>query len=233
MQLPWKSQAKPVAPAVEPALPPASLAWYGKLPSAGDFVSRHMPYALQQFWDSWCANGMEALKADNPVHGFEVWRGAPKWAFLLPAQPGISTGQLGVFAPSCDRVGRNFPFLVTAPLISQQLPDLLPRAAMLALAWGEVIAQEQENRQGIDAVDLQLQAALATTLATTVLADDAERTLPQGMNPVTTPWPDLAWTFDLYGPQSYWWSVPPTTTGFQARTQTGSLKAMHFLALCQ
>ena len=50
-----------------------SFAWFGKLPSAGDFVSRRMPYPLQQYWDQWCANGMEVLKDRNPVSGWALW----------------------------------------------------------------------------------------------------------------------------------------------------------------
>lgn len=206
--------------------------WYGKIPSAGDFVSRRMPYALQQFWDRWCAAGMDALKAGNTLSGWEFWRGTPKWAFLLPAQPSVPFGQIGVLAPSCDRVGRNFPFLVTSPLMGDKAPLLLPRAARLGLAWCDVISQAQLGRQGIDELDARLEAALVETLTAESAIDDSDQTLPRGMNPSTTPWPNLANTFDAQGTESYWWSVPPTSTGFRARTHIGALNGMHFLELC-
>lgn len=214
------------------AAPTADFAWFGKLPSAGDFVSRRMPYALQQFWDRWCAAGMELLKAGNQTVGWELWRNTPKWAFLLPAQPGVPVGQVGVLAPSCDRVGRNFPLLVSSPLALDQIAFLLPRVAPLVLAWSDVIEQVQVARQSVDVLDARLETALVETLAAAPASADTEATLPRGMNPATLPWPDLATTFDVQGSESYWWSVPPASTGFRARTHVGGLNAMHFLGLC-
>ena len=211
---------------------------FGKLPSAGDFVSRRMPYAVQQFWDRWCAEGMEALKASSSATGLQVWGGTPKWAFLLPAQPGVPTGQLGVFAPSCDRVGRVFPFVVAAPFVPDQQAVYLDRAAALGLAWGQVVTQAQESRLAIEAVDAGLHGALAATLAIELEEDDEDddrTTLPMGMDPgpSSLPWPDLSRNFDLQGSQSYWWSVPPSITGYQSRTHAGPLKTRHFLDLCR
>jgi len=215
--------------------PSQDLCWFGKLPSAGDFVSRRMPYAVQQFWDRWCADGMDALKAGTMTTGLAVWGSTPKWAFVLPAQPGVKMGQLGVFAPSCDRVGRIFPFIVCVPVMEGKQGALLDRAGMLGLAWAQVVAQGQEERLGIDAVDASLQSVLAATLASEPPQkdDDDETTLPRGINPSTMPWPDLRHSFDLYGSQSNWWSVPPASTGFQSRVHTGNLKASHFLDLCR
>lgn len=213
----------------------AELAWFGKLPSAGDFISRRMLYAVQQFWDRWCADGMDALKAGSNVSGVAVWGTTPKWAFVLPAQPGVHMGQLGVFSPSCDRVGRVFPFIVSVPVVEGQQGALLERAGVLGPAWAQVIAQAQEDRLGIDAVDASLQSVLAETLAADPPRqdDDDESTLPRGIDPSTMPWPDLRYSFDLYGAQSYWWSVPIASTGFQSRVHTGSLKSSHFLDLCR
>ena len=213
--------------------PPApDFAWFGKLPSAGDFVSRRMPYPLQQFWDRWCAAGMELLKTGNRGGGWDFWRNTPKWAFLLPAQPGVSVGQVGVLAPSCDRVGRNFPLLVSAALPKEQLSYLLPRIGPLVLAWGEVIAHAQFARESVDTLDGRLEAALGTILAAEVIVVDSEATLPRGLSPVTLPWPDLATAFDVQGTESYWWSIPPASTGFRARTHVGGLTGVHFLGLC-
>jgi type VI secretion system protein ImpM len=211
-------------------------AWFGKLPSAGDFVSRRMPYAVQQFWDHWCADGMDALKAASTATGLAVWGGTPKWAFVLPAQPGVPTGQLGVFAPSCDRVGRVFPFIVAVPLVPELQSMFLDRAALLGLAWGRVVTRAQEARLGLEAIDAALDAALAETLAAELVDDeDDSATLPLGIDPgpSSLPWPELSLDFDLHGSQSYWWSVPPATTGFQTRMHRGPLKTVLFLDLCR
>lgn len=208
-------------------------AWFGKLPAIGDFVSRRMPHPLLQFWDHLCASGMESLKAGSHATGWEVWRGCPKWAFLLPAQPGMALSQLGVLAPSCDRVGRNYPFVVTLPLPHDHLASLIAVAANLGLAWSEVIAQAQMARLGIEELDAQLQAALSTVLMNSSEVQDSEKTLPGGMNPSTLPWPDLTCTFDAHGSESYWWSVPPAMTRFRARAHMGALNGMLFLGLCE
>lgn len=209
-----------------------NFAWFGKLPSAGDFISRRMPYPLQQYWDQWCANGMEALKERNPVSGWALWGATPKWAFIMPAQPGIPIGQLGVIAPSCDRVGRNFPFLVTTPILDDNVSHLLPRAAALANAWADAIMQAQAARATMDALDAQFSEVLATVMSETPAQVDGDVTLPQGANPVSLPWPELADSFEVRGSESYWWSVPPTKTGFRAKTHVGALNAAHFFSLC-
>ncbi len=208
-------------------------AWFGKLPSVGDFVSRRMPHPLLQFWDHLCAAGMESLKSGSHASGWEVWRGCPMWAFLLPAQPGIPLCQLGVLAPSCDRVGRNFPFLATLPLPPDRIASFVPVAASLGLAWSEAIASAQTARQGIDELDAKLQASLADVLMTPVEIEDSEKTLPSGMSPSILPWPDLAATFDGNASESYWWSVPPAMTRFRARSHNGRLNGMLFLGLCE
>jgi type VI secretion system protein ImpM len=209
-----------------------NFAWFGKLPSAGDFVSRRMPYPLQQYWDQWCANGVEVLKERNPVSGWALWGAMPKWAFLIPAQQGIPIGQLGVIAPSCDRVGRNFPFLVTTPLLEESVKVLLPRAATLANTWADAIMQAQAARASMDTLDVQLSDIFTLVLAQAPVEADGDVTLPQGANPHTLPWPELAENFELRGAESYWWSVPPTQTGFRAKTHIGPLSAAHFFSLC-
>ena len=209
-----------------------SLAWFGKLPSAGDFISRRMPYAVQQSWDRWCAASMELLKERNPVSGWALWGNMPKWAFLLPEQPGVPFGQLGVIAPSCDRVGRNFPFLVTTALSNENRGDMVPRAASIGLAWSAAITQAQVARSPIEALDAQLVEALGNALTLDIPGGDGDVTLPPGVSPLTLPWPELSSSFDMRGSESYWWSVPPATTGFRARTHNGPLSAHHLSTLC-
>jgi type VI secretion system protein ImpM len=207
-------------------------AWFGKLPCAGDFVSRRMPYALQQFWDQWLGAGMDALKAMARPSGWAFWGGTPHWAFLLPAQSGLPFAQLGLWAPSCDRVGRNFPFLLTTVLTAEMAPQLLPRAGTLALTWSETIRHVQRSAQSVEHADAAFAAALAAELDEEPPSSDTSTTLPRGANPLSLPWPGLMQSFDAGGEESYWWSVPPATTGFRARSFSGWLNSGVFLALC-
>lgn len=220
-----------IQPLVEET-PLPNFAWFGKLPSAGDFVSRRMPYAMQQFWDRWCAGGMEILKERNSTSGWALWGNMPKWAFLVPAQPGVPIGQLGVLSPSCDRVGRNFPFLVATALLEDNFNAVMPRAAAIALAWCKVISDAQNSRTGVDVVDSLLAGALQAEMAKAPPEQDAEVTLPPGVSPLSMPWPDLVDSFDIRGSESYWWSVPPASSGFRARSHAGPLTATQFFGLC-
>lgn len=205
--------------------------WYGKLPSAGDFVSRRMPYPLQQFWDRWCAAGLESLKERNPVSGWALWGKMPKWAFILPMQPGLPVAQLGVLAPSCDRVGRNYPLLITTPILDSNALSILPRAATIAIAWAQVIEEAHRDRASVDHFDAQLAQAFARELVKEAVVQEGEVTLPPGESPSTLPWPALSETFELKASESYWWSVPPAGTGFRARTHNGALNTIHFFNL--
>lgn len=211
---------------------PNAFALFGKLPSVGDFVSRRMPYALQQFWDQWFGAGMEALKARNPASGWGLWGATPHWAFLLPAQPAVPFAQFGLWSPSCDRVGRNFPLLLTASLAGPSREELLPRAGAIALAWSSVIANALAARQALDPLDANLIAATENELAQAPVASDLNTTLPRGVSPKTLPWPDLVNTFDDHGSESFWWSEPAAQTGFRARALGGQLTEGHFFALC-
>lgn len=215
------------------ALVTPEFAWFGKLPSVGDFVSRRMPYSLLQFWDHFCASGMTSLSVGSAASGWDVWRGCPMWAFLLPGQSGIAPSQLGVLAPSCDRVGRNFPFLATLFIPSDHMTAFITIAADLGLAWAEVIANAQIARLGVDELDAKLQTTLSAVLMNPVDRMDSERTLPFGLSPSTLPWPDLASTFDSSGNESFWWSVPPAVTGWRAHTQIGALNSVFFVDLCE
>lgn len=220
-------------PAPDGNAPPPGCAWYGKLPGVGDFAARRMPYGLQQFWDRWGAAGLEALAALHAQRLPEVWQHMPPWAFLLPEQPAIAHSQLGVWAPSCDRVGRKFPLVVTLPLGRADLPALLPHASALAHAWAAVIGQAQRERWPADLLDQQLEATGQEALHGPHDTEDPEQTLPRGASPATLPWPNLPSTFDPGGTLSYWWSVPAHLTGFRARQHEGPLDSALALGLSQ
>jgi type VI secretion system protein ImpM len=206
-------------------------ALFGKLPGAGDFVSRRMSYRTQQFWDEWCAAGVEQLKESSPVGGWAIWRNMPSWAFLVSAQSGIPFAQLGVIAPSCDRVGRVFPLLAIIEIPEARAKAIVARAANVGIAWADAITRAQHERLGVDAFDALLQSTLAKCLSEEEAIVDAEATLPPGASPTTLPWPDLHQHFDVYSNEHYWWSVPPATTGFRAKTYRGSLTSSQFASL--
>ena len=88
-------------------------AWFGKLPSAGDFVGRRMPHALESEWDQWMRTGLDQLRHEGGAQWQENFVQCPTWFFITPTQ---SRGGLaaGAIAPSIDRVGRYYPIVVMA-----------------------------------------------------------------------------------------------------------------------
>lgn len=90
-----------------------SLAWYGKLPSAADFVGRRMPHGIETNWDNWIRSGMDQLRHESGAHWQERFVRCPIWFFMYPTQvQGVLVA--GAIAPSIDRVGRYYPITVMA-----------------------------------------------------------------------------------------------------------------------
>ncbi len=70
--------------------------FFGKLPSAGDFVARGITPALQKYWDGWITREILATLGRDVI-----WpEGGLRFAM---------DGLAGVAIPSSDRAGRQFP----------------------------------------------------------------------------------------------------------------------------
>lgn len=114
--------------------------WFGKLPSLGDFASRRLDPAFIEYWDTWLADGLLALRQQQPDTWLDAYLQAPSWCFLL--MPGSLPGALGplgrlawagVLMPSVDRVGRYFPFTLALPLSALSSSETLLPAQVQAL----------------------------------------------------------------------------------------------------
>lgn len=148
-----------------PLLPRMS-AWYGKLPSHGDFVGRGFPRRCLQVWDGWLQHVLPAAAQrlggralDEHLLGMPVWQ-----ALLLPQRGGDGVWS-GIVAGSCDRVGRAFPLLLAEvwdarTVGSYPLAALHERAQLLAQVLDEA---QQQPPAGFE--------ACLASLATAPLAD--------------------------------------------------------------
>jgi type VI secretion system protein ImpM len=87
--------------------------WFGKLAMLGDFASRRLTPDWVQACDEWLSACMEASRHDLGARWSETYLAAPVWRFAWG--PGIVDERwwFGVLMPSCDRVGRYFPLVVT------------------------------------------------------------------------------------------------------------------------
>jgi type VI secretion system protein ImpM len=116
--------------------------FFGKLPSAGDFVTRGLPVGFAAFWDGWATRHLVG-RAGWPEHGLRL---------RLASGGRVAAG---IVVPGVDRVGRRFP--CAAFVIAEDLPapDGLDdwcdaaRAALLAaqaqLAEADALAETLEN----------------------------------------------------------------------------------------
>ncbi|MBZ9883751.1 type VI secretion system-associated protein TagF [Mesorhizobium sp. CA10] len=117
--------------------------FYGKMPAAGDFVTRRLPGDFVRVWDRWLAQHIV------PLFGLEAWPQNTALRFL--SGPGSFGAAAGIVLQSADRVGRQFPLSVLARL--QEAPLKLAysdgwfggiEGAAFAAQRGELVPDELE-----------------------------------------------------------------------------------------
>jgi type VI secretion system protein ImpM len=110
------------------------LAYFGKLPSRGDFVRSANQTGLIQTLDRWLSQGIELMSADPRWK--EVYDRGPKvhFAFLAVTSPRAIAGHL---TASTDASGRRFPFVVAGTFDVGAVPlEFMARAPMaLTRLW--------------------------------------------------------------------------------------------------
>ena len=109
--------------------------FFGKLPQAGDFVTRGLPAGFVRFWDPWCARHLAARLPEGPALRFALARGPLR--------------ATGVVLASADRAGRRFPLTVAAPGPAAADPPWFAAVAVVAAAAAR-------GELGPDALDTRL-----------------------------------------------------------------------------
>jgi len=104
--------------------------FYGKMPCKGDFVSRGLPRSLVDQFDQWFQQGLHAARSCLGDDWNARYSVAPIWRFFISAGVFDQRPWLGVFIPSIDKVGRQFPCLIVLP-VNQRL-----------VTYEQVLAQE-------------------------------------------------------------------------------------------
>jgi len=89
------------------------LAWGGKLPSIGDFVWSDVGTPLRAGLDNWLLAGVQQLRLTLGDSWEASFNSGLMWNFIVPAGALGAGCVAGCISPSCDRVGRRFPFAVT------------------------------------------------------------------------------------------------------------------------
>ena len=118
--------------------------WYGKLPSAGDFLQRRFPDTLQRQWSHWFQVGLLARQQEEQRSGERQFTKAPVWNFVVPPMLGSQMIQMGCLLPGRDSVGRQYPVCIQLSFApSEWSTSLLSRAE----SW-----YQQIGRLGLHAV---------------------------------------------------------------------------------
>jgi type VI secretion system protein ImpM len=110
----------------------AAPGFHGKLPAKGDFITRRLPRAFLDPWDSWLQDVIGGSRARMGEAWLDAYLTSPIWRFALSAGLCGETAAAGVVMPSVDRVGRYFPLTIVALLAGAV--DLLG-VPVAAAAW--------------------------------------------------------------------------------------------------
>ncbi len=151
----------------------AQVGWYGKLPAIGDFASRRLPSAFIRDWDGWLAQSILQAREMLGTDWTQTYMDCPIWRFVLP--PGVlgadqTASWAGVVMASVDRVGRQFPFTLAAPLNNDIDPfENLPALARWWAGLEDVALDALQSDLDGDGVDAEL-AALSSGVARSVAA---------------------------------------------------------------
>ena len=90
--------------------------FYGKIPTNGDFVSRHLPRTFVEPWDQWLQEGIACSREQLGDHWLDSYLTGPIWRFALSRGVFSDNAWIGLVIPSVDRVGRYFPLTLAAPV---------------------------------------------------------------------------------------------------------------------
>jgi type VI secretion system protein ImpM len=104
------------ATAVDPLEKPVIAGFFGKLPTRGDFISRHLPRSFLDPWDEWLQQAIAQSRRQLEERWLDCYLTSPIWRLIL--SPGACGEQAytGVLMPSMDRVGRYYPLLIAVPV---------------------------------------------------------------------------------------------------------------------
>ena len=134
----------------------ATIGFFGKVPTRGDFVRRALPGAFVGPWDDWLQAGLACAKDILGDAWLDLYLTSPVWRFALSADLAGPAAAAGVLMPSVDSVGRYFPLTLAcvldgapAPVQVRQKDAWFERAEAIAL---EVLADDGSFDRLIEAL---------------------------------------------------------------------------------
>jgi type VI secretion system protein ImpM len=138
---------------------PAAPGFHGKLVAKGDFITRRLPRAFLDPWDSWLQDVISGSRARMGDAWLDAYLTSPIWRFVLSAGLCGDAAAAGVLMPSVDRVGRYFPLTIVVQLPEGADPFGLPAAGA---DWfrraEELVRSALDDSFDFDAFDAQVAA---------------------------------------------------------------------------
>jgi type VI secretion system protein ImpM len=116
----------------------ATVGFFGKLPSHGDFIERRVGSAFRDLWDEWMQRCIVESQQQLAGRWLDCYLTSPMWRFYLCDGVAGVGSYAGLLLPSVDRVGRYFPLTVVV-----ELPVGIP-AAEFATAAGDWFEKIEE-----------------------------------------------------------------------------------------
>ncbi|ETD66893.1 protein phosphatase [Pelistega indica] len=215
----------------------SKLGWYGKLPAGGDFFQRRLPIDVVEWWHRWLEQGLIVIKSDEKnVRNFLH---APIWNFIIPANFGSRTVQLGCIAPSRDRVGRLYPLLCTLSippeayheeilLGSVRFYTNLGSALKSAVSHG---CNPEQFERLVSAAHLSMTGMLPRATSEkpmdnagdilSILNEGHEKPPIENLNHPELTWRDLNAVFRPEGSNSFWWTSQATGAAYKSFVHGG------------
>lgn len=204
------------------------VAWGGKLPSMGDFVWSDDRNELTSRLDAWLLLGMHQFRLTQGDHWQTAFDHAPMWNFIVPAGGLSSWCVTGCISPSCDRVGRRFPFVVAFGVPSWHLSKTVDFVPSLLSQTGALLFNGIRRRWPRETLASLIQQAFsgwstslrpaepdtqsqtdASDILTVLMADKIDQnqltTVPNDRFN-TLPWNDVANHLGSHSSTSFWWT---------------------------
>jgi type VI secretion system protein ImpM len=142
-------------------VPGATVGFFGKLPSHGDFVARRVDDGFREVWDEWLQRCIAQSQQALGPGWLDCYLTSPMWRFFLSDGIAGPASYAGVLLPSVDRVGRYFPLSVVVALPSAIAPVEFACATAAWFAQVEHLCAQALQSDGLelDAWDQQLEAS--------------------------------------------------------------------------
>ena len=138
--------------------------FYGKLPIAGDFISRRLPKDFIGAIDTWLQHGISVSKDVLGDRWLDLYLTSPVWRFAFQSGVCGKDTWVGIMMPSVDKVGRYFPLILACKideekrlgLVLVQNNEWFTKLEKIALAGLDEVYSLEEFNEAVFAIDQPL-----------------------------------------------------------------------------